>query len=150
MSADYVIFQGARGGLTFDFVPSDNASYDYAQYRDDRSGADVFNIHENAYLYLEKIIASCFLDYGPYSHWGVSYVPADIWLAILDNFDALRFDLRTGMHPKTLIVKHVHYPSLFWQRGKFHRRALLDLLDGFERRMRDLLNRYPYVAIGGI
>jgi|GEM_PF-4596718 len=151
MSIDYTLVSGPRSGLTFDFVPSHHSNNDAGQYSEDRHGPDVFSIRENAFLFLEKAVADAFPDwYKGYYHWGVCYLPAETWLIIFENLRVLRFDIRAGMHPKQLLEKHVPNRGLLMYPGTLNRKALLDFLDRFEHRARQLLERYPYLVTGGI
>ena len=151
MSIDYTLVSGPQGGLSFDFVPSHNSNDDAGRYSEDRHGPDVFSIRENAFLFLEKAVADAFPDWiGGYYHWGHCYLPAETWLIILENLRALRFDIRAGIHPKRLLEKHVPYRGLLMYPGRLNRKALLNFLDQFEHRVRDLLTRYPYLVTGGI
>ena len=151
MPINYTLVSGPQGGLSFDFVPSHDSNYNFDRYNEDRKGSDVFSIKENAFLFLEKAIVEAYPDWiKGYYHWGVCYLPTETWLIIFENFRALRFDIRAGIHPKRLLEKHVPYRGLLMYPGRLNRKALLNFLDRFEHRARDLLTRYPYLVIGGI
>lgn len=149
MSIDYRIVDGPRGGLTFNFIPCDHdfcGQYDY-----DRSDPAVFNIREEAFLFIEGLVAHSFPDWArTYRHWGNTWIGRDTWLDILTRFDELRRDVR-GNAPLTAVVdKYVLYAGLMPRKHKFHRKALLTFLDRFDNRVRSVIQRRPYLLIGGI
>ncbi len=133
--------------MTFNFIPCDHAfsgAYDY-----DRQGPDVFNITENAFLYVEKAVSLHHPNWDVGYHWGVSWLPRDIWISILDSLKRVRADVEAGLRPTVLIERHVLYPDLFNRAGRLNRRSLLRFLDEFDDRVRGLIGQYPYLIIGG-
>jgi hypothetical protein len=150
MSIDYTLASVPQGGLTFDFVPSHDSAYQVESYFADRNGPDVFSITESAFLFLEKAIADAYPNWSKGYHWGLCYLPTETWLIIFGNLRTLRFDIRTGVHPKRLLEKHVPYRGFLMYPGRLNRKALLNFLDRFEHRARELLTKYPYLVIGGI
>lgn len=145
----FEIFDGPRGGLTFEFIPSDHAfsgEYDY-----DRLGPDVFSIPEHAFLFIERAIAARFPDWSEkLRHWGVTWVSRNDWLEVFDGFSLLRNDLQAGVPAYLIKRRYVLYPGLLATENRFNRRSLMSFLDNFERRVRLLIKRYPYLLIGGI
>jgi len=149
MSIDYRLADGPRGGLTFDFIPCDHdfcGKYDY-----DRFGPDVFNVREEAFLFVEGLVACSFPDWSKnYRHWGTTWVARDRWLDILSGFPELRHDVRGNARLSAVVDKYVLYAGLMPRRYKFHRKALLTFLDRFEERVRIVIEHYPYLLIDGI
>src|SRR4051812_4462717 len=149
MFIDYRLVDGPRGGLTFDFIPCDHdfcGEYDY-----DRFGPDVFNVREEAFLFIEGLVARSFPDWARnYHHWGTTWVARDTWLDILSRFQELRRDVKGNARLGAVVEKYVLCTGLMPHRHKFHRKALLTFLDRFEERVRMVIEHYPYLLIGGI
>jgi hypothetical protein len=149
MSIDYSIADGPRGGLTFDFIPYDHdfcGQYDY-----DRSNPAIFNIREEAFLFIEGLVAQSFPDWAStYRHWGTTWIGRDTWLDILARFDELRSDVRGNASLSVIVTKYVVYAGLMPRKQKFHRKALLTFLGRFEDRVRSAIQHSPYLLIGGI
>lgn len=149
MSIDYSLVDGSRGGLTFDFIPCDHdfcGQFDY-----DRCDPAVFSIKEEAFLFIEGLVARSLPDWsGAYRHWGITWIGRDTWLDILSRFDELRRDVRGNAPLTTIIDKYVMYAGLMPRKHKFHRKALLTFLDRFEERVRLVMQYHPYLLIGGI
>lgn len=148
MPIDYRIVDGPSGGLTFDFIPCDHAFS--GEYDFDRNGPDVFSVSENAYLFIEKAIAETWPPYRSGHRYGVSWLAAEMWPHILSRLEPLKFDVRRGADLETIHRKHVLYPTMFGERHRLHRAALLRFLAELEERVRIRIARYPYLIIGGI
>lgn len=148
MRIDYQIVDGPRGGLTFDFIPCMHAFN--GQYDHDRHGPDVFNVREEAFLFIEGMVAHAFPDWHKGYHWGIAWLPREIWLEILALFPDLRCDVRRTARLDTIVERYVITPGLLPRRHKLHRKALLGFLDQFEGRVRSILDHYPYLLISGI
>ncbi|MBW6424531.1 hypothetical protein KX729_24070 [Rhizobium sp. XQZ8] len=146
MAIDYRILNGPGSSRSFDFIPSM-----HGQHRHDRGGPDSFHIHEEAFLFLEGIVAEVFPDWHTgYHHWGLSSFSREIWFDILSGFPELRSDIRSNMRYEKIVRKYVPIPALLPRRLKFHRKALLRFLDEFEERVRNSLERYSYMLISGV
>ena len=148
MLIDYHIHDGPRGGLSFNFIPANHAftgSYDF-----DRHGSGVFNVREEAFLFIEGAVAQAFPAWTNGHRYGVTWLSKDTWLDILARLTGLRYDLQAGVHLKVIVRKHVIYPQLLLNRYRLHRRALLIFLDDFERSVQLSLEHQPYLIIGGI
>ena len=149
MSIDYSLIDGPRGGLTIDFIPCD---HDFcSQYNYDRSDPATFCIREEAFLFIEGLVARSVPDWSTaYRHWGVTWIERVTWLDILLRFDELRHDVRGNAPLTTIVDKYVLYAGLMPRRCKLHRKALLTFLDRFENRVRLLIQHRPYLLISGI
>jgi hypothetical protein len=159
---DYRIFDGARGGLSFDFIPCHYAYSGESVY--DRSGPDVFNIREEVFVFIENAVAEHFPDWEhAYRHWGITWIPRDTWLEILESLLPLKSDLKTGMHTDIIVRKHVLYPGFLETKRNgliyskrfspgyvLKRNALVSFLENFDERVRRVLETYPYLLIYGI
>jgi hypothetical protein len=149
MYIDYRIADGPRGGLTFDFIPCHHAIGDKYDY--DRSGPDVFNVKEEAFLFIEGIVARSIPDWTTNCHhWGVTWIGRETWLDILSRFPDLRRDVLGNVRLTTIVSKYVICPGLLPRRHELHRKALLDFLDRFEDRVHAVVKQYPCLLIGGI
>jgi hypothetical protein len=146
MRIDYRIVDGPRGGLTFNFIPCGHAHPE----KYDRDGPDVFSIQEEAFLFIEGIIANAFPDWENFGHWGTNWFSQDVWQDIFLRFPDYKQDIRSELPLKTIVRKYVLCPGLLPDRHKFDGAALLDFLDRFEARTRQLLEHYPYLIIQGI
>ena len=145
---DFRIFDGRRGGLSFKFFPhmrARNGQFDY-----DRFVEDAFSVREEAFLFIEGAVARVFSDWRNYHHWGVTWLPKHTWLDILAQFAELRRDIKGTARLSAIVNKHVIAPGLLPRSYKLHRKAILRFLDQFDNRVRTLLERYPYLIIGGI
>lgn len=149
MSIDYSLVDGPRGGLTFDFIPCDHdfcGQFDY-----DRFSPAVFNIREEAFLFIEGLVARSFPDWSrTRRHWGTTWIGKDTWLDIICRFDELRRDVRGNAPLSVIMDKYVLYAGLMPRKHKFHRKALLTFLDRFEERVTIVIQHHPYLLIGGI
>ncbi|WP_143535773.1 MULTISPECIES: hypothetical protein [unclassified Rhizobium] len=149
MSIDYSFVDGPRGGLTFDFIPCD---HDFlGQFSYDRLNPAVFNIREEAFLFIEGLVARSFPDWSnAYRHWGTTWIGRDTWLDILARLDELRRDVRGNVPWSAIVGKYVLYAGLMPRKHKFHRKALLTFLDRFEERVWSVIQHHPYLLISGI
>ena len=150
MPIDYTLVSGPRDGLTFDFVPSHDSAYEGGRYFADRNGPDVFSITENAFLFLEKAVADAYPDWNKGYYYGVNYLPAETWLTIFENLHTLRQDIHSGINPTAFLEKHLPNRAPLTILGASDFLALRDFLEQFEHRVRELMTRYTYLAIGGI
>lgn len=149
MFIDYRIADRLRGGRGFDFIPCD---HDFCgEYDFDRCGRDVFNVGEDAFLFIEGLVARSIPDWSRNSrHWGITWVARDTWRDILCRFPDLRRDVRGNVRLSTLVETYALYPGLLPGRHKFHRKALLTFLDRFEDRVERVIERHPYLLVCGI
>lgn len=149
MSIDYSFVDGPRGGLTFDFIPCD---HDFlGQFSHDRLNQAVFNIREEAFLFIEGLVARSFPDWSEaFRHWGITWIGRDTWLDILARLDELRRDVSGNVPLRAIVSKYVLYSGLMPRKHKFHRKALLSILDRFEERVRSVIQHHPYLLISGI
>lgn len=149
MFIDYRLGDGPRGGRSFNFIPCD---HDFAsEYGIDRSGRDVFSVSEDAFVFIEGLVARSVPDWSKsYRHWGITWVARDTWRDILSRFPELRRDVRGNARLSTLVEAYALYPGLLPRRHRFHRKALLTFLDRFEDRVETVIERHPYLLICGI
>jgi hypothetical protein len=149
LAIDYRIVDGPRGGLTFEFIPCDHDPCGPNDY--DRFGPAVFSVKEEAFLFIEGLIAHSFPDWSrSYRHWGTTTMGIHTWIDILARFDELRRDVKGNAPLITIVGKHVLYAAFLPLRHKFHRKALLTFLDRFEERVRSAIQHHPYLLISGI
>lgn len=149
MSINFRIADEPRRGLTFYFIPCDHDFCGEDDY--DRFGPDAFNVREEAFLFIEGLVARSFPDWTTnYRHWGTAWVARDTWLDILPRFQELRRDVKGNARLMTIVERYVLYAGFMPPIRKFHRKALLAFLDRLEERVRVAIERYPYLLIDGI
>lgn len=149
MYIDYRIVDGCRGGLTFDFVPCMYALESVGDY--DPHGPDVFNVREEAFLFIEGMVANAVPGWRDgYRHWGETSLPKATWLDILSQFSELRRDVKGNARLNDIVRKYVVMRGFVPPRLNFHRKALLRFLDQFEGRVRTTVEHYPYLIIVGV
>ena len=147
---DYSINSGPQGGLTFEFIPAYDGTYESKRHYVERAGADVFSIKESAFLFLEKAIADAYPDWNKGYYYGVCYLPLITWQSVFKNLEALRVEIGTALNQAQLLEQYVPNRGLLDPAEKLDLKALSDFLDLFEGRAQEVLSRYPYLAIGGI
>lgn len=149
MYIDYRIEDGPRGGLAFDFIPCHDAVSE--KYRYNRSGPDAFSVKEEAFLFIEGMVALSISDWTTnYRHWGVTRIGRETWLDIVSRFPDLRRDVLGNVRLTTIVSKYVIYHGLLPRKHEFHRKALLNFVDRFEDRVQAIREQYPCLLIGGI
>jgi len=149
MYINYRIVDGCRGGLTFDFVPSMHPSEGYRDY--DRHGPDVFNMREEAFAFIEGMVARVVPGWWEnYRHWGSSSLSREMWFEVFAQFAELRRDVKGNARLDAILHKYVPARATLPSRINFHRKALLRFLDQFESRVRKTLERYPYLIVCGV
>jgi hypothetical protein len=69
---------------------------------------DTFNVREEAFLFIEGIVARSFPDWvTKYRHWGVTWVARETWIEILSRFPELRRYIRRNTRLRAVVRKHV-------------------------------------------
>jgi hypothetical protein len=122
MQIDYRIVDGHQGGRTFSFVPCDHAFH--GDYDHDCFGPDVFSVSEEAFLFIEGMVARSFPDWSSsYRHSGITWATQQAWLDILPRFSDLRRDITGNAKLPALVDKYVICPGLIPQQHKLHRVA---------------------------
>ncbi|TJZ72018.1 hypothetical protein [Chitiniphilus eburneus] len=83
---DFSVKNGSKrtGGLVMEILVDGSSS--------ELAGSSIF-IEEEAFGFLEGVLAKSWPSYTKYGHWGRTTVPMDVWLGIVDEWDALSVKL---------------------------------------------------------
>jgi hypothetical protein len=82
------------GGLTMVLMPG--------EYEGRGDGRPMVWLQEDAFGFVEPVIATCWPEYRNYGHWGVNEIPVDVWRAIIEKMRERKAAFLAARSPREL------------------------------------------------